>query len=67
MLEDLQLITNVGFPIFMCLLLLKRMQEQDNVYKENESKLREVIERNTLAITQLLNERGVTNGTKNNR
>lgn len=54
--EYVQIISQVGFPIFMCLLLLKRMQEQDDLYRENEGKLRDVIERNTLAITKLLKE-----------
>lgn len=54
--EYAQTISQIGFPIFMCLLLLKRMQEQDNLYRENEGKLRDVIERNTLAITKLLRE-----------
>ncbi len=54
--EYAQAISQIGFPIFMCLLLLKRMQEQDNLYRENEGKLRDVIERNTLAITKLLRE-----------
>jgi hypothetical protein len=54
--EYAQAISQIGFPISMCLLLLKRMQEQDNLYRENEGKLRDVIERNTLAITKLLRE-----------
>ena len=54
--EYVQAISQIGFPIFMCLLLLKRMQEQDYLYRENESKLRDVIERNTLALTKLLRE-----------
>lgn len=54
--EYMQAISQIGFPIFMCLLLLKRMQEQDNLYRDNEGKLRDVIERNTLAITKLLRE-----------
>ena len=56
LMEYAQTISQIGFPIFMCLLLLKRMQEQDNLYRENEGKLRNVIERNTLAITKLLRE-----------
>lgn len=54
--EYAQTISQIGFPIFMCLLLLKRMQEQEILYRENEGKLRDVIERNTLAITKLLRE-----------
>lgn len=56
LMEYTQTISQIGFPIFMCLLLLKRMQEQDDLYRENEGKLRDVIERNTLAITKLLRE-----------
>ena len=32
------LISNVGFPIAMCLLLLNRMGTQDKVYRETEVK-----------------------------
>ena len=47
------LISNVGFPIAMCLLLLRRMSTQDKVYRETEVKLRQVIEENTKAINKL--------------
>ena len=47
------LISNVGFPIAMCLLLLHRMSTQDKIYHETEEKLRQVISDNTKAINKL--------------
>lgn len=47
------LISNVGFPIAMCLLLLNRMSTQDKIYREMEAKLRQVISENTKAINKL--------------
>ena len=47
------LISNVGFPIAMCLLLLNRMGTKDKVYRETEVKLRQVIAENTKAINKL--------------
>ena len=51
--EVSMLISNVGFPIAMCLLLLNRMGTQDKVYRETEVKLRQVIAENTKAINKL--------------
>lgn len=48
------LISNVGFPIAMCLLLLRRMSIQDKIYRETEVKLRQVISENTKAINKLM-------------
>lgn len=51
--EVSMLISNVGFPIAMCLLLLNRMSSQDKIYRETEVKLRQVISENTKAINKL--------------
>lgn len=51
--EVTTLISNVGFPIAMCLLLLNRMSTQDKLYREMEVKLRQVISENTKAINKL--------------
>lgn len=51
--EVSMLISNVGFPIAMCLLLLNRMSTQDKIYREMEAKLRQVISENTKAINKL--------------
>ena len=48
------LVSNVGFPIAMCLLLLRRMGTQDKIYHETEEKLRQVISENTKAINKLV-------------
>ena len=48
------LVSNVGFPIAMCLLLLHRMSTQDKIYHETEEKLRQVISDNTKAINKLV-------------
>lgn len=48
------LVSNVGFPIAMCLLLLHRMSTQDKVYYETEERLRQVISENTKAINKLV-------------
>ena len=48
------IVSNVGFPIAMCLLLLHRMSTQDKVYYETEEKLRQVISENTKAINKLV-------------
>ena len=47
------LISNVGVPIAMCLLLLNRLSTQDKLYREMEVKLRQVISENTKAINKL--------------
>lgn len=47
------LISSVGFPIVMCFVLIRKMEKQDEIYKETEEKLRTIIEQNTLAITTL--------------
>lgn len=49
-------ISSVGFPIVMCLILLYKMDKQETLYRENEKNLRDVIERNTLAINDLCNK-----------
>ena len=48
------LISNVGFPIAMCLLLLYRMSMQDKIYHETEEKLWQVILDNSIAINKLV-------------
>lgn len=48
-----KVISTVGFPTFMCLLLLYRMDKQAEMYKENEEKLRDVINSNTMILKEL--------------
>lgn len=47
------LIGSVGFPIVMCLMLFRRMDEQDKQHKEEMAKVTESLNNNTIAITNL--------------
>ena len=49
-------ISQVGFPIAMCLLLFYQMIKQDKEHEEQSSKLRDCLENNTLAITKLIDK-----------
>lgn len=55
--EDLtglaKIVSTIGFPAVMCLILLYRMDKQAIMYSESESKLREVITNNTVIIKEL--------------
>lgn len=55
--EDLtglaKIVSTIGFPAVMCLVLLYRMDKQAIMYSESESKLREVITNNTVMIKEL--------------
>lgn len=55
--EDLtglaKIVSTIGFPAVMCLILLYRMDKQAIMYSESESKLREVISNNTVMIKEL--------------
>lgn len=48
-----KVISTIGFPTVMCLILLYRMDKQAIMYSESESKLREVITNNTVMIKEL--------------
>ena len=47
------LISSVGFPIVMCLMLYNRMDKQDEQHKEEMQKVTDALNQNTLAITEL--------------
>lgn len=48
-----KVISTIGFPAVMCLILLYRMDKQAQMYSESEMKLREVITNNTVMIKEL--------------
>lgn len=48
-----QVISNVGFPIAMCIMMWYRLQKSDEVHKAEMEKLRESFDGNTRAITGL--------------
>lgn len=48
-----QIVSSVGFPIVMCLLLYKYMQEQNEKHENEITKLTETINANTQILTEL--------------
>lgn len=53
-----QIISSVGFPIAMCLLLFWYMKTQLEAHKEETSSLKDAINKLELAITTLVNKIG---------
>lgn len=47
------LVSSVGFPIAMCLILVWRMREQDTAHKEEMDKMTEALNKNTQVIQRL--------------
>lgn len=48
------LITTVGFPIVMCLLLFKHIKDSDSARKEEMDRMSDAIDNNTLALQRLV-------------
>ena len=51
--EIVNLISSIGFPIVMCLLIFKRMDEQDKRHQEQVKIMTESLNKNTEAINLL--------------
>ena len=51
-----QLISTIGFPIFICLYMIKVNQDSDKLHRDEIDKLRETVDNNTVAIVQLLDK-----------
>ena len=49
-----QVISQVGFPIVMCLLLYNRMEKQDELHKIEMDKITEALNNNTIALRELV-------------
>ena len=54
-----QSVSNYGFPIVMCIILMWYVNNQEERYKTSLDKLNESLNNNTLAIQALLQELGV--------
>ena len=48
-----QFISNIGFPIVMCLIVVNLMMKQNETHKEEMSKITESLNNNTNALIQL--------------
>lgn len=56
--QVIQLIPTYGFPIVMCIYLLKHMKEERETFAEQLALLREVISENTKATVRLIEHLG---------
>lgn len=52
--EVVTLITNVGFPIGLTLILLWYIYDSNNKHKDEMDKMSEALNNNTLALTKLI-------------
>lgn len=53
-----QIISNLGFPIAVCVALFWYLMKENEAHKEETEKLREALENNTLIITKLYERLG---------
>lgn len=51
-----QVVSNVGFPIAMSILLMFYMRENDQKHDEEVKNLREAIENNTIVMNKLIDK-----------
>lgn len=54
--EIAQIISTLGFPIAMALMLFWKMDKQDESHKEEIDKMTQALNQNTLAIQQLIDK-----------
>lgn len=52
--DIVQLISTVGFPIVMCLVLLYEMQEMSKSHKEETTSLKDALNNNTIVLEKIL-------------
>lgn len=50
----LDLISNVGFPIFVCIVLLYQGKKEEDKHEEEVNKLSEALNNNTLVLQKLV-------------
>lgn len=60
-----QLISTVGFPIVMCLVLLYEMQEMSKSHKEETSSLKDALNNNTIVLEKILTKLDLDERSKN--
>ena len=56
--DIVNVISSVGFPITMALILLWYIYDSNNKHKEEVDKMSEALNNNTIAITKLLDKLG---------
>ena len=50
----IQSISTIGFPAFMCIIMMKYMQENDSKNREEIKALGKALENNSLVVTKLM-------------
>lgn len=58
-----ELIKSLGFPVVMCCLLFWKLDKSDTAHKEEQEKMAEAVNNNTVALTRLAD---AMNGGKEN-
>lgn len=59
--DIITMISTLGFPIVMSLLLYVKIDKQDQIHREELNKMTETIQNNTLAIQKLVDRLGEGN------
>ena len=54
MADFVSLISNVGFPIFACIMMFKSMEKEQENHKQESEKWTEALNNNTMVMKQLL-------------
>lgn len=54
-------ISTIGFPIVMCLILLKFQKDESKEHKEETEKFTEALNKNTIVLQKLCDKMGVDN------
>lgn len=54
-------ISTIGFPIVMCLILLKFQKDESKEHKEETEKFTEALNKNTIVLQKLCDRMGVEN------
>lgn len=62
--DAVQIVSSVGFPIFMCLLLVKVIKENETVNAKIIDNLRGTIDKNTIILTKIYEQLGVDKNAK---
>lgn len=55
MADFVSLISNVGFPIFACIMMFKSMEKEQENHKQESEKWTEALNNNTMVMRELLN------------
>lgn len=64
--EIAQIISTVGFPIVMCLILLYEVEEMNESHKEETNSLKDALNNNTVVLEKILTKLDIDKKEKRN-